>query len=150
MNFMKEFTRDGETRPVQDHGEIAVTYMSSGAFIFDVVTLVPLAWALQGIHLGKVTYYLKVIRFLKALEIFDVSQMNRNAKEFAKKRIMKKIKSDPLIAEDTENDHNSIEALMIFSYLLKTTKLIIIIVNISYFLGMFWITFCDLTSEFRY
>lgn len=33
------------------------------------------------------------------------------------------------------------------NYGLKTLKLIIIIINISFFLGMFWLIFCDVTMK---
>lgn len=36
---------------------------------------------------------------------------------------------------------------MIVNYLLKTFKLIIIIINISFFLGMFWLIYCDVTMN---
>jgi hypothetical protein len=39
---------------------------------------------------------------------------------------------------------------MFISYILKTFKLLIVILNISYFLGMFWITFCKLSLQIYY
>ena len=42
------------------------------------------------------------------------------------------------MAEDTISDHNGIGALLMMSYVLKTLKLVIIIFNVSYFLGMAW------------
>ena len=34
---------------------------------------------------------------------------------------------------------------MIWGYLLKSFKLVIIIFNLSFFLGMFWLIFCEVT-----
>jgi hypothetical protein len=36
---------------------------------------------------------------------------------------------------------------MMVNYGLKTFKLIILIINISFFLGMFWLIFCDVTMQ---
>lgn len=64
-----------------------------------------------------------------------------------RERTEKKIKNDPNIGEDTINDHNNIEEIMLTGYTLKTLKLVIIILNLSYFLGLFWIIFCKLTEK---
>ena len=42
-----------------------------------------------------------------------------------------------------ENDNNNIELLITIGYAFKTFKLFIIIINISFFLGMFWLIYCD-------
>ena len=57
------------------------------------------------------------------------------------------IKTNYKLAEDMDQDNNQIENLMIINYLLKTFKLIIIIINISFFLGMFWLIYCDVTMN---
>jgi hypothetical protein len=36
---------------------------------------------------------------------------------------------------------------MIINYMLKTFKLIITIVNISFFIGMFWLIYCEVTMN---
>ncbi len=59
----------------------------------------------------------------------------------------KMIKTNYKLAEDMDQDNNQIENLMIVNYLLKTFKLIIIIINISFFLGMFWLIYCDVTMN---
>ena len=57
------------------------------------------------------------------------------------------IKTNPELAEDMDQDNNQIEFLMMVNYGLKTFKLIILIINISFFLGMFWLIFCDVTKQ---
>lgn len=49
------------------------------------------------------------------------------------------------IGEDIEQDHTQIVNLLYLHYALKTLKLIVIIFNLSYFLGMFWVIVCDVT-----
>lgn len=36
---------------------------------------------------------------------------------------------------------------MIVNYMLKTLKLIIIIINIAFFIGMFWLIYCEVTMN---
>ena len=82
-----------------------------------------------------------------AIKVFDVGAVLYRIKHIVKVRIEKRIKNDILLAEDTLNDHNKIEGLMFLSFGLKTLKLVIMIANISYFLGMFWMVFCRFFEE---
>ena len=61
---------------------------------------------------------------------------------------LRRIEKDPLIDENTLQDNNSIDALMNFKYFLETIKLVIVIFNVSYFTGIFWIIFCDLIERY--
>ena len=58
-----------------------------------------------------------------------------------------KIKEDPGLAEDIIGDHNGIEMLLFVQYFLNTMRLIVIIFNISFFIGMFWYILCDLSQR---
>lgn len=59
------------------------------------------------------------------------------------------LENHPELGEDVVNDHNQIEQLLHISYFLKTFKLIVIIFNISYFLGLVWIIFCDFSLDLQ-
>ena len=48
---------------------------------------------------------------------------------------------------DKESGHNFSDDLMFWYNSIKLFKLIFIIMNCSYFLGMFWITFCEITRK---
>ena len=56
----------------------------------------------------------------------------------------KRIKKDPKLGQDQTDDHNRIELIMKIDYCLKTLKLIIIIINISFFIGIFFLVFCEI------
>ena len=68
-------------------------------------------------------------------------------KALSKSRMEGLIKSRPSLAEDMDEDHNQIENLMVVNYMLKTLRLIIIIVNIAFFIGMFWLIYCEVTMN---
>jgi hypothetical protein len=50
---------------------------------------------------------------------------------------------DPSLAMNVEIDSNKIEDLLIISYTLKTLKLVIVIVNITYFTGIIFLVLCE-------
>ena len=52
------------------------------------------------------------------------------------------------MAINVDIDSNKIEDLLIISYTLKTLKLVIIIMNISYFTGMFFLIISELVQDF--
>jgi len=56
---------------------------------------------------------------------------------------MYNISKDPAIGEDTISDHNNIEFLLKTGYIIKTFKLIIIILNTSYFVGILFMVISD-------
>lgn len=62
-----------------------------------------------------------------------------------KQRMERIMKLNPNVGEDKDEDHNNIEGLMVTGYILKTLKLVIVILNFSYFLGMIWLIFCEIT-----
>ena len=71
-------------------------------------------------------------------------------KYFAQKRLDDIIENDPIEAENIDKDNNKISALIFTNFSIRIAKLVIIILNISYFLGMFWYIFCDLTEQLFY
>lgn len=56
------------------------------------------------------------------------------------------IDKDKELAEDTSQDNNNIENIMKFTFFLKTLKLIIMIINTSYFTGVFVLIYCQVTK----
>ena len=46
-------------------------------------------------------------------------------------------------------DNNNISLLIAISNGIKILKLVLIIFNISYFLGFFWFIFCELNQRFN-
>ena len=65
-------------------------------------------------------------------------------KDFTKYRMNIKISNDPLLAEDTISDHNNVDFLMNMTHTLKILELIILILNITYFLGITFMIVAEL------
>lgn len=71
----------------------------------------------------------------------------KEVKQISYKRLERMIEHKPDLAENQDIDNNNIELLMKIQYGLKTLKLAITIFNISYFMGVIWLIFCDFTAN---
>ena len=58
------------------------------------------------------------------------------------------IENDYELANSMDEDNNKIEELLWISYVLKTFKLVIIITNISFLTGVFWLMLCEFNHDF--
>jgi len=52
------------------------------------------------------------------------------------------------MGEDIAQDHNKMSVFMYISYSLKTLKLIVLILNVSFFLGVLWLIFCEVSTDY--
>ena len=62
-------------------------------------------------------------------------------------RIERLINEHPELALSVEANLIHIEIMLYVNFALKTIKLILVIMNISYFLGIFWLIFTQLSTE---
>ena len=83
----------------------------------------------------------------KVNDIFNVQLFMHEVKKISFSRLERLIEREPKLAENQDIDNNNIELLMKIGYGLKTLKLAIAIFNISYFMGIIWLLFCDFTSK---
>jgi hypothetical protein len=88
---------------------------------------------------------IKVLRVNTGFAYFNIGKIYTDVKDYFKYRLIQKIKNHPEIESDMYNNHNGLETQMIIGLLLKAFKLIIIIFNLSFFLGMFWLIYCEVT-----
>jgi len=78
--------------------------------------------------------------------MLDTGKFMRQVKKIFEKRL-EKICEDPKLAEDTVLDQNKILTIIMIGYFYKIAKLIIIIFQVSYFLGIGYYIYCDLTDD---
>lgn len=67
---------------------------------------------------------------------------------YQRRRLEQIIATDPLKAEDMITDQNKIQQTIMVGFLIKIFKLGLIIVNICFFLGLFWFIFVNLFLDF--
>jgi hypothetical protein len=93
-------------------------------------------------------FLVKLMRLSKGFAILDAAVIIKIIKHIYKQRGLRLMESDPKIKNDTLVDHNKIQDLLIIYYVLKITKLVIIILNFSYLFGMFWYIMIKLVEDF--
>ena len=93
-------------------------------------------------------YAIKLLRIKKGFRLFDVSKMMQKLKDRYKKKQLLIIENDFELANSIDEDNNKIEELLWISYVLKTFKLIVIITNISFLTGVFWLMLCEFNHDF--
>lgn len=69
----------------------------------------------------------------------------RQVKMIFNRQLENIIKNDPELAENSDLDNNNIMLILMISYFFKTFKLVVIILTVSYFIGMVWYIYCDIT-----
>jgi len=70
-----------------------------------------------------------------------------NIKDSSIEQMEERIKKNPELGEDKLHDHNRIVYNIYLGNGLATIKLVVIIFNISFFMGVFWLVFCDLSRD---
>ena len=127
--------------------KIAARYQQNG-LILDLITIFPFEPLLfvflgtENLKFSSLVLLVKVLRLFNGFRIFNVTQILLFIKRFIKNRKKKLIMNDPRVAEDTDKDHNSIGTIIYVSYILKIFKMVVIMLNICFVLGMFWLCVC--------
>jgi len=93
----------------------------------------------------RLFYLIKIMRLIKGLQVFDVANIMEIIKKQYQKKLDKIILERPDLAENTLLDNNNISRLITINNVLRIFKLVLIILNISYFLGFAWFIVCELS-----
>lgn len=87
-------------------------------------------------------------RIIKGFNIFDVPNIMEKVKAHYQEQLQNLVKEKPELANDINADNNSIEEVLQISYSLRILKLVVIILNISYLIGLMWLIMCDCMNDF--
>ena len=145
LKFVTTFVEEGETMPETNHGLIYQNYKENGGMNSDIVAWLPIVFFLDcsKARFFRILYLLKTIRIFKALDKFDIPVIMGYIKVFTKAKTLKDIAKNPILGDDTLSDHNKIEALLQTGYMLRILKLVVILLNMSYFVGMIFMIIAD-------
>ena len=83
----------------------------------------------------------------RGIRVFSVPSLMKKIKKLNDRRNQNKIDSREGIEENMNEDNTNIEMLLNISYCLKTFRLVMIIVNVSFFIGTFWLIFIDVIDH---
>jgi len=114
-------------------------------FIYDLLPLIPFNWIFS-FKYSHLLYAIKVIRLLDTFELLDTSKFMSHIKKFYENRLKKVCEIDEL-ANNIDLDQNKIMTVIMISYIFKTFKLVIIIFQVSYFLGIFFYIYCSIVRD---
>ena len=81
--------------------------------------------------------------------MLDTAKFMKQVKHFFEGRLQQ-ICQNPDLAEDMDLDQNKIMTIIIVGYIFKIFKLVVIIFQVSYFLGILFYIYCDLTNDLQY
>lgn len=77
----------------------------------------------------------------------DVGKFMKGVKEHYKNQLIEKVKEDPRLADDSTMDHTKMKEIILISQTLRTLRLILVIFNFSFFIGMGWLLVCVVLEE---
>ena len=117
-----------------------------GDFLWHLLPLVPFNWIIHFKN-SRLLFCVKIIRLFAAFAVLDVSVFYKSIKE-SNQRKRNLILQDAEKCEDQINDHNNIVFMIMIKYVMKTVKLIFTIYVLVYFIGLWYIIACELTTEY--
>lgn len=71
-------------------------------------------------------------------------------KDYWQEVVIKQMEEDPELNDNLDVDSNKLEEMLLLNYTLKIFKLVIIILNLSYLFGVFWLCICEAVLDFQY
>jgi len=93
-------------------------------------------------------FILKMIRLHKGFKLFDVPKLMGFIKSLFMKNLLYIVENDKELANNREIGNNNIEEILIISYTLKIFKLVVVILNITFLIGMFWRILTEFEADF--
>lgn len=147
VKLLTDYHMPGETEPIRDLELIARKYIYSWVFVLDLTSVIPFSQLLPVSH-SELFYIIKIYRMIFVLKYFSLGIIFKAIKDRMLLKNLEKVRRDPVYAEDTFNDNNQIELLKYIYYFIKIFRLITIILNICFFIGMSRVILCKI--EFRY
>jgi hypothetical protein len=143
-NFFKEYQTNEDSLPVRSLERISRHYLQ-GQFIFDCIPLIPYSLMFE-FKYCRLLYFLKSIRIFKSIEMLSDKVFMKELNDYNRARMVKCCQ-DPLIANDIIEDHSQIMRTLIIIYAFKISKLIMVILFTTYFIGVVFYIYCDITND---
>jgi len=150
LSFFKEQHNRISQEVERDVKKISLAYLK-GRFFLDIVTLLPLFEMCRGTFAhgenAKALYLVKVLRLYNGFELLNYKTFMNEVKQVYTARILKFIKRHPEQADDQTKDRTQISNIILISRLLRSFRMIIVILSLSLLSGLFWFYVCDLSSN---
>lgn len=86
---------------------------------------------------------------IKGLQVFNVQMLMEKVKNILQKRYQENLDQDENFGDNLDIDNTNIDFLYNMSFFFKTIRLIMIIINFSYFFGMMWLTYAQVINYYE-
>ena len=106
--------------------------------IYDAIPLLPFQFMTLERKREQLFYLIKFVRLFKGMKLFNITKIMLWVKAAFQRDIDRKVRIDRKIADDFVHDNTKFSRILIISYTLKISKLMIIVMNVSFLLGMLW------------
>lgn len=134
---------EDQQKKVRDIQKIAVRYLKT-RFLIDLLPQIPFYRWVDGKN-SKLFQLIKIMRLSKGIYLLSSNQFMAQIKRVYQKKLENLILTDPDLKDNMDIDNNNIMSILIISYFFKTFKVIAVVLTMSYFIGMFWYIFCELS-----
>ena len=153
LQFFVEYYDDQTRNIVRNNYKIAMNYIHT-RFFFDFITTIPMAKIFRKMKLARLFYSIKILRMKKGLYLLDTSRIKDSVRQSFNQSLQKNIEK----ANEQgvmQEDSNYIDFLQLNRQLyiinrFQMIKLSLTILGVSYFVGIFWYTICDLRRISNY
>ena len=126
-----------------------MNYLRNG-FLLDIITLIPLNFLNLYRRRNVLFLIIKMLRIYKGFALFDVPRIMAVIKKGYQSKMSYIIKKHPKLANDADQDNNKIGEVLLISFYLRILKLVVVILNISFLTGLFWVLGCQMIQDFYY
>ena len=137
----------GEKIAIRDLSKIGTNYLYS-KFPLDFITIIPFQYLTLKRNRQYIFYIIKMTRIIRGFHLFDIGNMMQFVKTYYVNRITRLIEEKPALGSNMDADNNCIELQLFISYTLKTMRLAIVILNIAYLTGVFWLFMVEFVNDF--
>ena len=135
--------------PIRDVSKTSNNYLSNG-FKGDIIPLIPFQFLPMYRNRQYLFYAIKLYRITKGLQLYNVQVMTDAMKDYWQEVIVERLEEDPELNNNLDIDSNKLEEMLLLNYFLKIMKLVIIILNLSYLFGVFWMCLCEAVLDFQF
>ena len=150
INFFTEIPPLDESEKPERRIKVIVKAYLKGEFILDFLPIIPFDWMVpERDRIHRLLYLFKIIRLKRGLRLFNANKIMLFVKKMFKDQLLYVIEKKPDLSNDFNQDNNNIGVILAISHLVKSFRLVVIIFNFSYFIGMLWIIICQYYEDFE-
>lgn len=145
MEYQPENDDGASEQRIRDPIKIMKKNILTSSYVLNFLGVLPFELVIEQNHLKSI---FKILRFFRGTIVLDQKYFLQFVKNFFNKRLQHLISVKADASYNIYQDNNKITLILYLRNIFKTVRLVLIILFASYFLGMFWYIYCDLTMQY--